>query len=182
MVKNNFEKATFAGGCLWCTEAIFQRLKGAASVVSGYAGKGSQPTYEQVSSGTTDFAEAIQIIFNPDEISYPELLDVFWATHDPTTLNRQGADAGAQYRSVIFYHNEGQRKEALKSMEKLDNSGKYEDNIITEILPLANFYEAEKYHQDFYNQNRSFPYCRVIIDPKIKKLYKEFGDKVNGLD
>ncbi|MBI4096917.1 MAG: peptide-methionine (S)-S-oxide reductase MsrA, partial [Candidatus Levybacteria bacterium] len=161
--------ATFAGGCFWCTEAIFKRLNGVASVTSGYAGGnppagGGNPSYEQVSTGATRHAEAVQVEFNPSVIPYTRLLDVFWATHDPTTLNQQGADVGTQYRSVIFYHNEEQKRMAEKSKEEMGKSGKLHDQIVTEILPFEKFYTAEEYHQNYYDTNRTYPYCRVVID------------------
>ncbi len=171
------QKATFAGGCFWCVEAVFKRLKGVESVMSGYAGNGKDnPSYEEVSTGNTPYAEAVQIEFDPEQISYQKLLDVFWAVHDPTTLNRQGADVGPQYRSAIFYHDETQRAEAEKSKAELAQSGKYSETIVTAIEPLAKFFPAEEYHRNFYDQNRSYGYCRLVIDPKIQKLYKEFRE------
>lgn len=164
------ETATLAGGCFWCTEAIFKRLKGVNSVVSGYAGGDMQnPSYDKVSSGTTGHAEAIQVKFDPSIISFEKILDVFWATHDPTTLNRQGADVGTQYRSIIFYHDEKQKESALKSKKP---------SFVTEIIPFLNFYKAEDYHQDFYEKNKSYPYCQIVIDPKIQKLLTEFKNEV----
>jgi peptide-methionine (S)-S-oxide reductase len=176
-------KATLAGGCFWCVEAVFKRLKGVDSVMSGYAGTGTQvPQYEEVASGRTDFTESIQIDFDPSVISFEKLLEVFWAVHDPTTLNRQGADIGPQYRSAIFYTNEEQKKIAQESIKQLEESGKYKDKIVTAIEPLANFYPAEEYHRDYYDQNRSQGYCRVVIDPKIQKLYKEFKSELKQED
>lgn len=174
------ELATLAGGCFWCTEAIFNRLKGVESVTSGYAGgKIENPTYEQVSSGKTGFAEAIQIIFDPKIISYEHLLDIFWVMHDPTTLNQQGADTGTQYRSAIFYHNEEQKKIALKSKEKMDKSGVMKDKIVTKIAPFEKFYPAEGYHQKFYERNiGSNTYCSLVISPKIQKLLEKFNKDV----
>lgn len=167
--------ATIAGGCFWCFEAIFKRLRGVESVVSGYSGgKVTNPTYEKVSMGTTGHAEAVQITFNPSIISYKTLLDVFWKLHDPTTLNRQGADIGTQYRSVIFYHNDEQKKVAEESKKNIENSSLYHDRIMTQILPFEAFYKAEDYHQSYYDTNTSNPYCRIVIDPKITKLYKDF--------
>lgn len=175
----NYEKATLANGCFWCTEAIFKRLKGIQSVSPGYAGgNGKNPSYEDVSSGTTGHAESIQIEFDPSVISFEKILDVFWATHDPTTLNRQGADIGTQYRSIIFYHDKRQKELALKSREKIEKSGTYKDKIVTEIIPFSNFYKAEDYHQDFYSKNKSYPYCQIVIDPKIQKLLKEFRNEI----
>jgi peptide-methionine (S)-S-oxide reductase len=163
------EIATFAGGCFWCTEAIFNRLKGVASVEPGYSGGDIQnPTYEQVCAGTTGHAEAIQIKFDPKILSFKKLLEVFFALHDPTTLNQQGADFGTQYRSAIFYHSAGQKKAAVAIKNKIAGA-------VTEITPFNTFYPAENYHKNYYNQNRSLPYCQLVIDPKIQKLYKDFG-------
>lgn len=169
------EKATFGAGCFWCVEAVFQRINGVHSVVSGYAGGTVEnPTYRQVCTGTTGHAEVVQITFDPDVVSYEDLLYVFWRTHDPTTLNRQGADVGPQYRSAIFYHNEEQRRIAEQSKAETDTSDLYTDPVVTEIAPVTDFYEAEAYHQDYYRSNRNQPYCRVVIDPKVRKLQKEF--------
>lgn len=173
------EKATLANGCFWCTEAIFRRLKGVHSVVSGYTGGTIvNPTYDQVSSGNTGHAEALQIAFDPKIISFETLLEIFFATHNPTTLNRQGADVGTQYRSAIFYHSPEQQKVAEKVKQKLDTSGKYKDPIVTEIVPFSAFYTAESYHQEYYEKNRSYPYCTVVIDPKVRKLLTEFSQNV----
>lgn len=167
--------ATLAGGCFWCTEAIFKRLKGVDEVRPGYSGGNSQnPTYEQVCSGKTGHAETIQIKFDPYVISYEKLLEVFFKLHDPTTLNRQGSDVGTQYRSSIFYHNDDQKKTAEKVKAEIEKSGIYEGNIVTEIVPFKTFYEAENYHKNYYELNRSQLYCQVVIDPKVQKLYKEF--------
>lgn len=175
----NKQIATFAGGCFWCTEAIFKRLRGVLSVTSGYAGGGREnPSYQQVSAGATGHAEAVQVEFDPSLIPYSRLLDVFWATHDPTTLNQQGADVGTQYRSVIFYHDDEQKRMAEESKEKMEKSGKLHDKIVTEIAPFEKFYTAEEYHQNYYDSNRSYPYCRVVIDPKIRKLLEEFRKDV----
>lgn len=169
------EKATLAGGCFWCTEAIFKRLKGVQSVISGYSGGDMpNPNYEKVSMGTTGHAEAIQITFDPNIISYKTLLDVFWKLHDPTTLNRQGADVGTQYRSIIFYHSPEQQQIAEESKKNLEQSGLYHESIVTQIMPFTAFYEAEDYHQGYYDTNTTNPYCRIVIDPKITKLYKDF--------
>lgn len=170
------EKATLAGGCFWCTEAIFKRLKGVESVVPGYSGGDvDNPTYEQVSTGETGHAEAIQIEFDPEAISYKELLDIFFHLHDPTTKDRQGSDIGPQYRSAIFYHDEKQRKIAEEMIIELESSGTYQNSIVTEVAPFKKFYPAENYHQNYYETHKSAPYCRNIIDPKITKLYKEYG-------
>lgn len=176
---DHLEKATFAGGCFWCTEAIFKRLKGVISVVPGYTGGSKKnPTYDEVSSGKTGHTEAINITFDPDTIPYQKLLDIFWHTHNPTTRNKQGADIGTQYRSMIFYHNEEQKKLAEESKEELEKSGTYTDPIVTEIQPFQAFYDAERYHKDYYDNNSSAPYCTFVIDPKIQKLLKEYGKDV----
>ncbi len=173
------EKATFASGCFWCTEAVFKRLKGVTSAVSGYAGGDiNNPSYEVVSSRKSGHAEAIQVTFDPQIISYDKLLDVFWATHNPTTLNQQGNDMGPQYRSVIFYHSETQKKLAENSKKHLEESEKYKDPIVTKIAPFTNFFRAERYHQDYYDRNKDYPYCQFVIDPQIRKLYKDFKKTV----
>lgn len=167
------EKATFAGGCFWCTEAIFQRIAGVKKVVSGYAGgKMDNPSYEAVSTGGTGHAEAIQITFDPKKVTYADLLYIFFATHDPTTFNRQGADVGTQYRSAIFYENDAQKMEALSAIEK--EQEKRNEPIVTEVVPLDSFYEAEDYHQNYYNNNPDKIYCKLVIDPKIKKLERNY--------
>ena len=171
---NQTELATYGGGCFWCTEAVFQRLNGVKSVVSGYAGgKNPNPTYEEVCTGTSGHAEVIQIEFDPSKISYESLLDIFWVAHDPTTLNRQGADVGTQYRSVIFYHNDRQKEAAEKS--KKAAASQFKDPIVTEISPLPKFYKAEAYHQNYYNNNPNAGYCRVVIRPKLDKLVKKLS-------
>ena len=176
---DKFETATFAGGCFWCTEAIFQRLKGVESYLPGYAGgEVPSPTYQQVCEGTTGHAEAIQIQFDPQVISYEKLLEIFWHTHNPTTLNRQGNDEGPQYKSVIFYHDEKQKNIAEKSREEVEKSKLYSDPIVTEIVPFTNFYEAEDYHKNYYENNRNQGYCSFVIDPKIHKLLTEFSREV----
>jgi peptide-methionine (S)-S-oxide reductase len=173
------ETATLGAGCFWCVEAIFQNLKGVHRIVSGYAGGTVEnPTYKQVCSGKTGHAEVVQITFDPTIISFEELLYVFWRTHDPTTLNQQGADVGTQYRSVILYHTEQQKTIAEKSKRETDASGLWPSPIVTEIAPLRQFYPAEEYHQNFYRLNPSQPYCRVVIDPKVRKLHKEFPHKL----
>lgn len=173
------EVATFGAGCFWCTEAIFERLKGVEKVISGYSGGHvKNPSYKEVCTGSTGHAEVTQIYYNPELISYEELLDVFWQTHDPTTLNRQGGDIGTQYRSVIFYHNDNQKSIAEKSREKIIQSGTFDDPVVTEISPLINFYEAEDYHQDYFNINPNQPYCKVVITPKVKKFSARFQDKL----
>lgn len=173
------KKATFGSGCFWCTEAIFERVKGVHSVVSGYAGGSVEnPTYEEVCKGTTGHAEVTQINYDPGVITFDELLEVFWRTHDPTTLNRQGNDIGPQYRSVIFYHDDEQKQLAEKYKEELDKSGAWDKPIVTEISPLINFFEAERYHQDYYENNPSQGYCAFVIAPKVEKFEKVFKDKL----
>jgi peptide-methionine (S)-S-oxide reductase len=173
------ETATFGNGCFWCTEAVFQRLKGVQAVTSGYSGGTlKSPTYRQVCTGTTGHAEAIQITYDPALISYPELLEVFWQTHDPTTLNRQGNDVGTQYRSAIFYHSDKQKELAEEYKKKLDASGAFGQPIVTEIVPFKEFYRAEDYHQNYFNENSGQPYCRIMIVPKLEKLKKVFHDKL----
>ena len=173
------ETATFAAGCFWCVEAVFSRLKGVKKVTSGYTGGPiPNPTYEAVCSGTTGHAEAVRISFDPEMISFADLLEVFWRTHDPTTLNRQGADIGTQYRSAVFFHDERQREIAEKSKRETDEAGLWPDPIVTEIVPFSKFFEAEEYHQDYYRLNAHQSYCRLVIDPKVKKLQKEFADKL----
>lgn len=177
----DFQKIVLAGGCFWCTEAIFKRLKGVESITSGYAnGEVENPSYEQVSSGDTHAAEAVQIKFNPDIIPVDKLLEVFWATHDPTTPNRQGNDIGTQYRSAIYYTTDEQRKIAEESKKKMEQSEVLQDqNIVTEIAPLKNFYTAEDYHQNYYENNKDVnPYCSLIIAPKIQKLLDHFNSQV----
>ena len=178
-MSNPIETATLGAGCFWCVEAVFQELKGVERVVSGYTGGSVQdPTYEQVCNGTTGHAEVIQITFDPEVITFEDLLYVFWRTHDPTTLNRQGPDVGSQYRSAIFYHNEAQKSIAEKSKQETDAAGLWPNPIVTEISPFTKFYAAEGYHQNFYRSNPNQPYCRVMIDPKIKKFRKEFQEKL----
>lgn len=168
---------TLAGGCFWCTEAVFKRLKGVAAVQSGYAdSQVANPSYKQVCTGKTGAAEAIQVTYDPALISYETLLDVFWNIHDPTTLNRQGNDIGTQYRSAIYYQNDEQKQQALASKAEVDKLGKYAQPIVTEITAFTNFYPAEDYHADYYDSNREQGYCTVVIDPKIKKLLKTYGD------
>jgi peptide-methionine (S)-S-oxide reductase len=175
----NRELATFGAGCFWCVEALFQTIEGVESVVSGYSGGDvDNPTYEEVCTGTTGHAEVCQITYDPSKITYKELLKVFWQVHDPTTLNRQGADVGTQYRSVIFYHTEEQKSLAEAYKKQLDESGKWKDPIVTEISPFKNFYRAEGYHQDYYNQNIDKPYSAFVIKPKLKKLKMAFKDNL----
>lgn len=173
------ETATLAGGCFWCTEAIFKRLKGVGSVEPGYTGGHQEnPTYQDVCSGTTGHAEAIQIEFDPKETSFEKLLEIFFALHNPTTLNRQRASIGSQYRSAIFYHNKIQKSIAEKVKLQLEESSHFSGKIVTEIVPYVKFYKAENYHQNYYDTNRNKLYCRIFIDPKIKKLFKIFKDNL----
>lgn len=179
MNEAGLEKATFGSGCFWCTEAIFEKLNGVTSVVSGYAGGHvDNPTYEEVCTGTTGHAEVTQITYDPKIITYDELLEVFWKTHDPTTLNRQGNDVGPQYRSVIFYHNEEQKALAEKYKDELNKSGAWDNPIVTEITAYTNFYPAEKYHQNYYENNPNQGYCAFVIAPKLEKFKKVFNDKL----
>lgn len=174
-------QATFGGGCFWCTEAVFRELAGVHSVVSGYSGgERKNPTYKQVSTGRTGHAEVIQIEYDPQEITFEELLEVFWKTHDPTTLNQQGNDIGTQYRSVIFYHDDQQRELAEKYLEKLDESGAFASPIVTEISPFEAFYPAEDYHQQYFELHGHEPYCRFVIQPKMEKFRAAFADKLKG--
>jgi len=174
---SELEQATLGGGCFWCTEAVYLALNGVKSVESGYSGgKTENPTYGQVSSGRTGHTEVIQLTFNPSIISYEEILEVFFATHDPTTLNRQGADVGTQYRSIILYHSEEQKQTAQKTILKL--KGEYKDPIVTQVEPYKKFYKAEDYHQNYYENNRGQPYCRMVIDPKMQKFYEKYRDKL----
>jgi peptide-methionine (S)-S-oxide reductase len=173
------DTATFAAGCFWCVEAVFQELKGVLSVTSGYTGgKVKNPTYREVCSGLTGHAEACQIVYDPAVISYDELLEAFWASHDPTTLNRQGADQGTQYRSAIFYHNEQQKKLAEAYKAKLNSEKAFDNPIVTEISPASIFYKAEDYHQNYYTENGDAPYCTYVIGPKLEKFRKVFKDKL----
>jgi len=173
------EKATFGMGCFWCSEAIFQRLKGVTKVESGYAGGTvKNPTYEEVCTGNTGHAEVIQVTFQPGVISYTELLEIFWKMHDPTTLNRQGADEGTQYRSVIFYHNPQQKALAEAYKTELNKQKVYPNPIVTIVSPYKNFYVAENYHQSYFKLNSSLPYCRMVIQPKVDKLEKVFKEKL----
>lgn len=166
------KNAIFAGGCFWCTEAVFKSLKGVSSVTSGYTGgEKPRPTYEEVSSGETGHAEAVKIAYDPALVSYKDLLTVFFATHDPTTLNRQGNDVGTQYRSAIFYEDESQKKEAEEMIAELNEEG---PKIVTEVRPASVFYEAEGYHRDYYERNSSAPYCELVISPKLEKLRSKF--------
>ncbi len=173
------ETAIFGNGCFWCTEAVFQQLKGVETVASGYSGGHVEnPTYEQVCGKNTGHAEVLKIDYDPSLITFDELLEVFWATHDPTTLNRQGNDVGPQYRSVIFYQNDEQKEKAEKYKEQLDKSGAFDKPIVTALEPFTNFYPAENYHKDYYKNHGSQPYCYFVIKPKMDKLKKIFADKL----
>jgi len=177
----NYDTAYFGTGCFWCTEAIFQRLKGVVKVTSGYSGGTvPNPTYEEVCTGTTGHAEACQVVYNPSVISYDELLEVFWKTHDPTTLNRQGNDVGTQYRSVIFYHTPEQKEKAQHYKAALDSAGAFNRPIVTAIEPYSNFYSAEGYHQKYYEYNPGQMYCRLVIAPKVEKFEKVFKTKLKS--
>ena len=171
-MKEKLETATFGEGCFWCSESIFKRIEGVKSVQSGYSGgKVEDPSYEEVCTGNTGHAEAIQISFDPKIISYQQILEIFWKSHDPTTLNRQGSDVGSQYRSVIFYHDEKQRKIAEDSKKKAQKQ--FSRPIVTAIEPFKNFFKAENYHQDYFNKNQGAPYCKLVILPKLQKLKLE---------
>lgn len=173
-VNENLEIATFGAGCFWCVEAVFQDLKGVHKVSSGYmGGHVDNPTYKMICTGETGHAEVAQVTFDPSIISFETLLDVFWTTHDPTTLNRQGNDSGTQYRSAIFYHSDEQKASAEASLKRV-NASTFDGKIVTEITRVSKYYEAEDYHQNFYKDNPNYGYCRVIIDPKIKKLQSKF--------
>ena len=177
MTEKNLQQATLGGGCFWCLEAIYQDVQGVEKVVSGYAGGHvPNPTYEQVCGKKTGHAEVVQISFDPDVISHEDLLTIFWRIHDPTTLNRQGNDVGPQYRSIILYHDEAQRATAERSMAEA--TGIWPNPIVTEIEPLTDFYPAEGYHQNYYNDNRFQPYCMAVIDPKVRKFRKSFQDRL----
>jgi peptide-methionine (S)-S-oxide reductase len=174
------DTATFATGCFWCTEAVFEQLNGVLKVTSGYSGgKKPNPSYEEVSTGSTGYAECVQVVYEPDKVSYDELLEVFYEVHDPTSLNKQGADEGPQYRSAIFYHDAAQKEKAEYYRRELDKSGAYNKPIVTEIAPFNRFYPAEGYHQDYYQNNKySNPYCAMVIRPKLEKFQKVFAKKL----
>ena len=179
METKNLDTATFGGGCFWCVEAVYLQLNGVVSVASGYAGgQRANPTYEQVCSGGTGHAEVVQIVYDASKLSFDELLQVFWTVHDPTTLNRQGADVGTQYRSVVFYHNDYQKETTEKYIQKLNAEKAYSNPVVTEVSPLTAFYKAEDYHQNYYNENQNQPYCSMVIQPKVEKFKKVFGDKL----
>lgn len=184
-VNNAIEKtdtATFGTGCFWCTEAIFEQLNGVLKVTSGYMGGSKEnPTYEEVCTGTTGHAECVQIVYEPSKISYDELLEVFFQVHDPTSLNRQGADVGTQYRSAIFYHNPAQKEKAEYYKKEVDKSGSYEKPLVTEVSAASKFYSAEDYHQEYYQNNKNTnPYCSIVIRPKLEKFQKVFAKKLKS--
>jgi peptide-methionine (S)-S-oxide reductase len=178
-MNDNFELATLANGCFWCSEAIFKRLKGVISVVPGYSGGiVENPSYDLVCTGKTGHAESVQIEFDPNVIAFEKILDIFWHTHDPTTPNRQGNDVGTQYRSAIFYHSQKQKEAAEKSKRELEKEAVYKDSIVTEITPFSNFYVAEDYHKNYYENNQDAPYCSFVIDPKVRKLLLKYDKDV----
>jgi peptide-methionine (S)-S-oxide reductase len=175
------EQATLAGGCFWCLEAVYDQLRGVENVDSGYAGgRRPNPTYEQVCTGTTGHAEVVQITYDPDQISYSDLLDVFFTIHDPTTLNRQGGDVGTQYRSAIYYHNDEQKRIAEEKLRDLDVMKTWDDPIVTELKPLTEFYPAEAYHKDYFERNPTQGYCNAVIAPKVSKARKQFMDRLKA--
>lgn len=179
MKKENLEIATLGGGCFWCLEAVYQKIEGVEAVVSGYAGGHKEnPSYKEVCAETTGHAEVVQVHFDPKVISYEEILDIFWRTHNPTTLNRQGNDVGTQYRSAIFYHSENQKKLAENSKTTTEQAGYWEGKFVTEITPFSKFYEAEDYHQNYYANNPSQGYCTYVIAPKLEKVEKDFKERL----
>ncbi len=174
-MNDTYQQATFGAGCFWCVEAIYQRVSGVVAVESGFSGGHIEnPSYNQVITGSTGYAEVIRLTYDPAVITFEELLEVFWHTHDPTTLNRQGADIGTQYRSAIFYHSDEQMRIAEASMKKTDDSELWSDPIVTEISPLINYYKAEEYHQNYFNNNPEAGYCSIVIAPKVQKFKKDF--------
>lgn len=176
---SNIKKATFGAGCFWCVEAVFQQLSGVQSVVSGYTGgKVKDPTYREICGGRTGHAEVAQITYDESTISFDELLEIFWQTHDPTTLNKQGADVGTQYRSAVFYHDSEQKQKAEMYKQKLNEAGAFSNPVVTEISPMGVFYKAEEAHQNYYKNNQDQPYCAIVIRPKIEKLKRVFGHKL----
>lgn len=178
---DDLEVVTLASGCFWCTEAVFKRVNGVISAVSGYSGGPvDNPSYDQVCSGRTGHAESVQVKFDPKIISLEQILEIFWYTHDPTTLNRQGNDVGTQYRSAVFYNSQSQKDIALKIKNDLESKKVYQNPIVTEITPFKNFYQAEEYHKDYYDNNKTVPYCSYVIDPKISKLLTKFSSSLKG--
>lgn len=178
-VPEGYEVATLGSGCFWCIEAIYQDVQGIKNVRSGFSGGHiAEPSYQQATSGTSGHAEVIQFYYNPEIITFPEILEIFWATHDPTTLNRQGNDVGPQYRSAVFYHNDKQKDEASYFKARLDEEKAFDKPIVTEITPFSNFYQAEEYHQNYYKLNSNQGYCQYVIKPKVDKFKKAFADKL----
>ena len=179
---NMIEIATLGNGCFWCTEAVFQRLEGVTRVISGYSGGDmADPDYNTVCSGVTGHAECLEISYDTAKLSFEDILEVFWQTHDPTTLNRQGNDVGSQYRSVIFYHTDMQKEIAVKYMQQLTDSHAYKEPIVTTLEPFTKFYAAESYHQDYFNQNGNAPYCQFVVKPKVEKFKKTFKERLKGI-
>ncbi len=177
MKDKKLQKATFAGGCFWCLEAIFKRTEGVENVKSGYTGGNKEnPTYEDVCAGDSGHAEAVEITYDPGAITYEMLLQIFFESHNPTTLNRQGADIGSQYRSAVFYHNEEQKNKALKVIDIIEGSGFYPDRVVTEVAEAGKFYEAERYHNDYFSKNNNAPYCQIVIAPKLDSIIKKFKE------
>ena len=178
-MKDKYEIATFGGGCFWCVEAIFERVKGVQTVESGYSGGTvANPDYKIVTSGTSGHAEVVQITFDPDVVSYLELVEIFFKTHDPTTLNRQGADVGTQYRSIVLYHSDEQFRIVQEIIKELDSEGIWSDPVVTELAPFEKFYSAEDYHQEYFENNPNMGYCRLVINPKVEKFEKVFKEKL----
>jgi peptide-methionine (S)-S-oxide reductase len=177
----DLEVATLGGGCFWCTEAVFSQLKGVKDVVCGYSGGFVEnPTYEMVCSDTTGHAEVVQITYDPKEITYREILEVFFSIHDPTTPNRQGPDHGSQYRSIILYHNDEQKEQANELIREISEKGLFEDPVVTEVVPFSAFYRAEEYHQHYFEKHPDKPYCRIVVQPKVQKLRKKFTEKLKN--
>ena len=183
VVSEKIDTATFGTGCFWCTEAVFEQLNGVVKVTSGYSGGNvPNPSYKQVCTGETGHAECVQILYEPDKISFDELLEVFWQVHDPTSLNQQGADIGTQYRSAIFYHDAVQKEKAERYKRELNDSGAFSKPVVTEVAPAQKFYPAEDYHQEYYANNKNTnPYCAVVIRPKLEKFQKVFGKKIKAM-
>ena len=178
---HQYQETTLGAGCFWCIEAVFQNLNGVISVESGYSGgKVKNPTYREICGGMTGHAEVARIVFDPAVVTFEEVLEVFWDTHDPTTLNRQGNDRGTQYRSAVFYHNDEQRQVAEAYKKQLDEAGTFKDPIVTEISPLINYYPAEDYHQNYFNDNPLQPYCQFVVRPKVEKFKRLYGHKLKG--
>ncbi len=176
-----YQETTLGAGCFWCIEAVFQNLNGVISVESGYSGgKVKNPTYREICGGMTGHAEVARIVFDPAVVTFEEVLEVFWDTHDPTTLNRQGNDRGTQYRSAVFYHNDEQRQIAESYKQQLDEAGTFKDPIVTEISPLINYYPAEDYHQNYFNDNPLQPYCQFVVRPKVEKFKRLYSHKLKG--